>query len=149
VHGDDDQQFQGQVFERTSTPDSAASVDSGQDGTQSDAPLPVKIARFAKAEGEDSSGELPLPEPSAGSGVAAEAISDPQKVPAESDAENTELRKLELKKATETLAILTAQVATIDAQLRAKDEKIANQREVLNKLQSRVQDNRDTEGGAN
>ena len=110
---------------------------------------PVKIARFAKAEGEDSSGELPLPEPPADSGVAVEAISDPQKVPAESDAENTELRKLELQKAKETLAILTAQVATKDAQLQAKDDKIANQREVLNKLQSRIQDNRDTEGGAN
>jgi hypothetical protein len=59
------------------------------------------------------------------------------------------LRKLELQKAKETLAILTAQVATKDAQLQAKDDKIANQREVLNKLQSRIQDNRDTEGGAN
>jgi hypothetical protein len=144
VNGAKEQQFHGQVFERTSTPDSAASVDSGQDGTQSDAiPLPVKIARFAKAEGEDSSGELSLPEPPADSGVAVEAISEPQKAPSESDAENIELRKLELQKAKETLAILTAQVATKDAQLRAKDDKIANQREVLNKL------NRDTEGGAN
>ena len=150
VRGEDDQQFHGLAFERTSTPNSASSVDSGQDGEQSDAvPTPVKIARFAKAEGEDSSGELPLPEPPADSGVAVEAISDPQKVPSESDAENTELRKLELQKAKETLAILTAQVATKDAQLQAKDDKIANQREVLNKLQSRIQDNRDTEGGAN
>ncbi len=100
VHGDDDQQFHGLAFERTSTPNSDSSVDSGQDGEQSDAvPSPVKIARFAKAGGEDSSGELPLSEPPAGSGVPAEAISDPQKVPAESDAENIELRKLELQKA--------------------------------------------------
>ena len=150
VRGEDDQQFHGLAFERTSTPNSDSSVDSGQDGEQSDAvPTPVKIARFAKAEGEDPSGELPLPDPPADSGVAVEAISDPQKVPAESDAENTELRKLELQKAKETLAILTAQVATKDAQLQAKDDKIANQREVLNKLQSRIQDNRDSEGGAN
>jgi hypothetical protein len=150
VRGEDDQQFHGLAFERTSTPNSDSSVDSGQDGEQSDAvPTPVKIARFAKAEGEGSSGELPLPEPPTDSGVAVEAISDPQKVPSESDAENTELRKLELQKAKETLAILTAQVATKDAQLQAKDDKIANQREVLNKLQSRIQDNRDTEGGAN
>jgi len=150
VRGEDDQQFHGLAFERTSTPNSDSSVDSGQDGEQSDAvPTPVKIARFAKAEGDDSSGELPLPEPPADSGVAVEAISDPQKVPSECDAENTELRKLELQKAKETLAILTAQVATKDAQLQAKDDKIANQREVLNKLQSRIQDNRDTEGGAN
>lgn len=150
VRGEDDQQFHGQVFERTSTPDSAASVDSGQDGTQSDAiPLPVKIARFAKAEGGDSSVELPLPEPPADSRVAVEAMSEPQKAPSESDAENIELRKLELQKAKKTLAILTARVATKDAQLQAKDDKIANQREILNKLQSRIQDNRDTESGAN
>jgi hypothetical protein len=56
--------------------------------------------------------------------------------------------KLALQKATQTLSVQAAQLATKDAQLRAKDDKITSQRQLVNDLNNKLKANA-TGSGAN
>jgi len=69
---------------------------------------------------------------------AAEAYPKSDKDTAPSDAEDVDAIKLALQKATETLTVQAAQLATKDAQLRAKDDKITSQRQLVSDLNNKL-----------
>ena len=76
-------------------------------------------------------------------------LSEADKETGASEAENVDAIKLALQKATETLSVQAAQLATKDAQLRAKDDKITSQRQLVNDLNNKLKAHGATGSSAN
>jgi len=125
-----------QKFERAPTLLSASSSESDQDGKESDAaPLSVKAIHYAMSKSEKPPEILSAPEePADAESPSSDALGDSQKTSDEIGGEETEALKLALQKA-------QAQLATQGVQLRAKDDKIASQRQLISDLNSRPRGN--------
>jgi hypothetical protein len=80
-------------------------------------------------------------------GVTLEALPVTEKDTQPSDAEDVDAIKLALQKATETVSVQAAQLATKDAQLRAKDDKITSQRQLVSDLNNKLKVNGATGSG--
>ena len=141
ARGGEDHAIEG-LFERTPKVFPAVPADSDQHNNENDAvPLRVKAARFALSQQEQPPAKVPTPEAATDAEESPEAIPESGKDAAPSDAEDVDAIKLALQKATETLTIQAAQLATKDAQLRAKDDKITSQRQLVNDLNNKLKAN--------
>jgi hypothetical protein len=137
------QGFDEQEFERRRGPLSASPSESDQDGKQSDAaPLSVKAIRYAIPKSEKPSEILSAPEEAEDAESSSDALGDSQKTSDETGGEDMEALKLALQKA-------QAQLATQDVQLRAKDDKISSQRQLISDLNSRPRGSGDGGSGTN
>jgi len=138
ARGGEDHAIEG-LFERTPKAFPAVPSDSDQHENANDAvPLHVKAARFALSQYEQSPAKASIPEAATDAEGTPEAIPESGKHTAPSDAEDVDAIKLALQKTTETLTIQAAQLATKDAQLRAKDDKITSQRQLVNDLNNKL-----------
>jgi len=108
-------------------------------------PLSLRAARWQETRQQQPSADAPIPE------VATVAVktSEADKETGASEAEDVDAIKLALQKATETLSVQAAQLATKDAQLRAKDDKITSQRQLVNDLNNKLKAKGATGSGAN
>ena len=124
-------------------------ADSDQNDNENDAvPLHVKAARFALSQQAQPPAKVSIPEEETEAGVTLEALPVTGKDTQPSDAEDVDAIKLALQKATETVSVQAAQLATKDAQLRAKDDKITSQRQLISDLNNKVRANGATRSGA-
>jgi hypothetical protein len=138
------------LFERTPRPFPVASAQSDQDDNENDAvPLPVKAARFALSQQAQPAAKLSMPEEQTEAGVTLVALPVTDNDTEPIDAEDVDAIKLALQKATETLSVQAAQLATKDAQLRAKDDKITSQRQLVSDLNNKLKANAASGSGAN
>jgi hypothetical protein len=132
-----------QKFERAPTLLSASSSESDQDGKESDAaPLSVKAIHYAMSKSEKPSEILSTSEEPTGAGLSSDAFRDPQRASDETGGEDMEALKLALQK-------VQAQLATKDVQLRAKDDKIASQRQLISDMNNRPRTSGNGGSGAN
>jgi hypothetical protein len=112
-------------------------------------PLPLKAARFALSQHEQPTAKVSMPEEETEAGVTLDALPVTDKDTEPNDAEDVDAIKLALQKATQTVSVQAAQLATKDAQLRAKDDKITSQRQLVNDLNNKLKANAATGSGAN
>jgi len=124
-------------------PSSSSLVD--KNGTDDPVPLSLRAARWQETRQVQPSPDAPIPEVA----TASERTSDADKEPGASEAEDVDAIRLALQKATETLSVQAAQLATKDAQLRAKDDKITSQRQLVNDLNNKLKASGATGSGAN
>jgi hypothetical protein len=101
-------------------------------------PLSLRAARWQEMRQERPLANAPIPEVATNAGETPEALLDPGKDTEPSDAEDVDAIKLALQKATETVSVQAAQLATKDAQLRAKDDKITSQRQLVSDLNTKL-----------
>jgi hypothetical protein len=121
-----------------------------QNENENDAvPLPLKAARFALTQHERAAAKVSVPEDETEAGMTLDAIPVTDKDTEPIDAEDVDTIKLALQKATETLSVQAAQLATKDAQLRAKDDKITSQRQLVNDLNNKLKASAASGSGAN
>ena len=117
----------------------SVSADCDQNDNENAAvPLHVKAARFALSQQDQPPAKASIPVAVMEAKGAAEAYPKSDKDTAPSDAEDVDAIKLALQKATETLTVQAAQLATKDAQLRAKDDKITSQRQLVSDLNNKL-----------
>ena len=117
----------------------AVPADSDQNGNENDTlPLHVKATRFALSQQEQPPAKASIPVEETEAGVTLEALPVTEKDTQPSDAEDVDAIKLALQKATETVSVQAAQLATKDAQLRAKDDKITSQRQLVSDLNNKL-----------
>ncbi len=101
-------------------------------------PLPVQAARFALSQQEQLPAEPLIPVAETEVKETPAAFPESENSIGPSDAEDVDAIKLALQKATETIAVRAAQLATKDAQLRAKDDKISSQRQLVCDLNNKL-----------
>ena len=123
-------------------------VHAGQDDANEAAPLALRAARWQETRQEQPLASAPIPEVATNAGEPPEVLLESEKDTAPSDAEDVDAIKLALQKATETLTVQAAQIATKDAQLRAKDDKITSQRQLVSDLNNKLKANSATGSGA-
>jgi hypothetical protein len=109
-----------------------------RDDANAAVPLSLRAARWQETQQEQPPAKAPIPEAAANAGETSEALPKSDKDTAPSDAEDVNAIKLALQKATETLTVQAAQLATKDAQLRAKDDKITSQRQLVSDLNNKL-----------
>ena len=107
-------------------------------------PLSLRAARWQETR-QQPSADAPIREVA----TVAEKTSEADKVTGASEAEDVDAIKLALQKATETLSVQAAQLVTKDAQLRAKDDKITSQRQLVNDLNNKLKAHGATGSSAN
>jgi hypothetical protein len=121
-----------------------------QNDNENDAdPLPLKAARFALTQHEQPAAKVSIPEEETEAGVTLDALPMTDRDTEPIDSEDVDAIKLALQRATQTLSVQAAQLATKDAQLRAKDDKITSQRQLVNDLNNKLKANGATGSGAN
>jgi hypothetical protein len=126
----------------------AVHADSDQNGNENEAvPLHVKATRFALSQQAQPPAKASIPVEESEAGVTLEALPVTEKDTQPSDAEDVDAIKLALRKATETVSVQAAQLATKDAQLRAKDDKITSQRQLVSDLNNKLKVNGATGSG--
>ena len=108
-------------------------------------PLSLRAVRWQETHQQQPSADAPIPE----APMASERTSETDKETGASEAEDVDAMKLALQKATETLSVQAAQLATKDAQLRAKDDKITSQRQLVNDLNNKLKAQGANGSGAN
>jgi hypothetical protein len=101
-------------------------------------PLSLRAARWQETQQARPLANAPIPEVATNAGETPEALLEPGKDTEPSDAEDFDAIKLALQKATETVSVQAAQLATKDAQLRAKDDKITSQRQLVSDLNNKL-----------
>jgi hypothetical protein len=134
------------VSNEVTTPDVHAGAD--QDEANDAVPLALRAARWQETRQEQPLASAPIPELATNAGEPPEVLLESEKDTAPSDAEDVDAIKLALQKATETLTVQAAQIATKDAQLRAKDDKITSQRQLVSDLNNKLKANSATGSGA-
>ena len=143
------------VFEepqKGSSPVSKEAATSNMHADQNDAneavPLSLRAARWQEMQPEQLPANAPIREVATDAGQGSETLSRADKDAAPSDAEDVDAIKRALQKATETLNVQAAQLATKDAQLKAKDDKITSQRQLVSDLNNKLKANGATGSGA-
>jgi len=111
-------------------------------------PLSLRAARWQEMQPEQLPANAPIREVATDAGQGSETLSRADKDAAPSDAEDVDAIKRALQKATETLNVQAAQLATKDAQLKAKDDKITSQRQLVSDLNNKLKANGATGSGA-
>jgi len=108
-------------------------------------PLSLRAARWQETRQQQPSPDAPIPE------VATVAVktSEADKETGAPEAKDVDAIRFALQKATETLRVQAAQLVTKDAQLRAKDDKITSQRQLVNDLNNKLKAQGATGSGAN
>jgi hypothetical protein len=133
----------------TPKPKAVTDVADQNDNENDAVPLPLKAARFALTQHEQAAAKVSVPEEETQAGMTLDAIPVTDKDTEPIDAEDVDAIKLALQKATQTLSVQAAQIATKDAQLRAKDDKITSQRQLVNDLNNKLKANGAIGSGAN
>jgi hypothetical protein len=122
-------------------------VHADQDAANDASPLALRAARWQETRQEQPLASAPIPEAATNAGEPPEVLPESENT-APSDAEDVDAIKRALQKATETLTVQAAQIATKDAQLRAKDDKITSQRQLVSDLNNKLKANSATGSGA-
>ena len=117
---------------------STSSVHADRDDANDAVPLSLRAARWQETRQERTLANAPSPEVATNAEETPEALLEPGKDTEPSDAEDFDAIKLALQKAMETVSVQAAQLATKDAQLRAKDDKITSQRQLVSDLNNKL-----------
>ena len=133
----------------TPKPKAFSDVPDQSDNENDAVPLSVRAARWQETRQEGPPAKASIPEETTEAEVTPEALSESDTDTEPIDAEDVDAIKLALQNATETLSVQAAQLATKDAQLRAKDDKITSQRQLVSDLNNKLKANAASGSGAN